>query len=235
MKTAMNIQMTGAGANGNNSKMEATIMKAQPNIQNIIQSNTKLLAGLVVGGMIAAASMLPGSASADNPARPVGQVESAVLTPTSTTANVIDMDFLEPGFYDAKLARSNSSTGAFDMDLLDPGIYDAKLVRTSSVWESPGFDPYEDVAAKSVRSNSSTGAFDMDLLDPGIYDAKLVRTSSVWESPGFDPYEDVAAKSVRTGSTAHGFDMDLLDPGIYDAKLVTTSSDLGGLHDDNII
>ncbi|MCI0864817.1 MAG: hypothetical protein J4N69_11300, partial [Chloroflexi bacterium] len=84
-------------------------------------------------------------------------------------------------------------------------------------------------------SNSSTGAFDMDLLDPGIYDAKLVRTSSVWESPGFDPYEDVAAKSVRTGSTAHGFDMDLLDPGIYDAKLVSTSSDLGGLHDDNII
>ena len=32
--------------------MEATIVKVQPNIQNILQSNTKLFAGLVAGGML---------------------------------------------------------------------------------------------------------------------------------------------------------------------------------------
>ena len=38
------------------------------------------------------------------------------------------------------------------MDLLDPGVYDAKLGRTFSVWQSPGFDPYEDVAAKLISA-----------------------------------------------------------------------------------
>ena len=59
------------------------------------------------------------------------------------------------------------------MDLLDPGIYDAKLARTSSVWESDGVDPYEGVEFKTVRRSS---AMDMDLLDPGVY--SLVSTSS---------------------------------------------------------
>ena len=90
------------------------------------------MVGLVVGGAIAAAFLLPGIASADNPARPVGQVESSVFIPASSTANVIDMDFLEPGFYDSKLISTNTGS-SFGMDLLDPGIYDAKLARTSRV------------------------------------------------------------------------------------------------------
>ncbi len=61
------------------------------------------------------------------------------------------------------------------MDLLDPGIYDTKLVSKSSVWESDGVDPYENVAAKSVRTGS---AMDLDLLDPGFYDAKLAGAST---------------------------------------------------------
>ena len=73
-----------------------------------------------------------------------------------------------------------------DLDLLDPGVYDAKLARTSSVWESDGVDPYENVEFKSVISNTGN-SFDLDLLDPGIYEAKLARTSSVWESDGVDP------------------------------------------------
>ncbi len=173
MKTAMNIQMATqetTGQNENNNKMEAAIMT----IKNIIQNKTQILAGLVVGGMMAVAFMLPGAASADNSARPLSQVESSVFIPGSTTANVIDMDIIDPGFYDAKLISNNRAHG-FDMDLLDPGIYDAKLVGTSSVWESDGVDPYENVALKSVRNGS---AMDMDLLDPGFYDAKLVRTSN---------------------------------------------------------
>ena len=63
-----------------------------------------------------------------------------------------------------------------DLDLLDPGVYDAKLARTSSVWESDGVDPYENVEFKSVISNTGN-SFDLDLLDPGIYEAKLARTS----------------------------------------------------------
>ncbi len=252
METAMNIQMATqatTGQNENNSKMEAAIMT----VKNIIQNKTQILAGLVVGGMMAVAFMLPGNASADNSARPLGQVESSAFIPASATANVIDMDIIDPGFYDAKLISNNKAHG-FDMDLLDPGIYDAKLVSTSSVWESDGVDPYENVALKSVIKNTgssfdmdlldpgfydaklisaNTGSsFDMDLLDPGFYDAKLARTSTVWESDGVDPYENVVLKSVRTGSA---MDMDLLDPGIYDAKLAPTSNGIEGLQEDNII
>ncbi len=227
METAMNIQITTQatkGQNENNSKMEAATMT----LKNIIQNKTQILAGLVVGGMMAVAFMLPGAASADNPGRPLSQVESSVFIPTSSTANVIDMDIIDPGFYDAKSISNNKAHG-FDMDLLDPGIYDAKLVSASSVWESDGVDPYENVALKTVRTGS---AMDMDLLDPGFYDAKLVSTSSVWESDGIDPYENVALKSVRTGSA---MDMDLLDPGFYDSKLVRGSNGIEGLQEDNII
>ena len=167
MKTVMNIQMATqetTGQNENNSKLEAAIMT----IKNHIQDKTQILAGLVVGGMMAVAFMLPGAASADNPARPLVQVESSVFIPTSTTANVIDMDIIDPGFYDAKLISNNKAHG-FDMDLLDPGIYDAKLISTSSVWESDGVDPYENVALKSVRTGSAMAT---DLPDPASYDAK---------------------------------------------------------------
>jgi len=119
-----------------------------------------------------------------------------------------------------------------DMDLLDPGVYDAKLARTSSVWESDSVDPYENVEFKSIIRTTGS-AMDMDLLDPGVYDAKLARTSSVWESDGVDPYENVEFKSV-TKTAGHGFDLDLLDPGIYEAKLVRTSNAIKGLQEDNL-
>jgi len=94
------------------------------------------------------------------------------LIPTSNLANVIDMDFLDPGFYNAKFVRTSTGHG-FDLNLLDPGIYEAKLARVSSVWKNDGVDPYENVA-KVIRTNSG---MDMALLDPGFYDAKLVNSS----------------------------------------------------------
>ena len=94
------------------------------------------------------------------------------MIPTSNLANVIDMDFLDPGFYDAKFVRTSTGHG-FDLDLLVPGIYDAELARVSSAWKSDGVDPYESVA-KVIRVNSG---MDMDLLDPGFYNAKLVNSS----------------------------------------------------------
>ena len=238
MTTANNIQMaTLKEANGDikeAGKMtnENDIHGPKSLVSNFMRTNRAILAGLLIGGMIAAASVLPGNASADTPARPVGDPEAAakithtfdmdLLDPgfydarvirASNSAHGFDMDLLDPGFYDAKVIRSSSTAHSFDIDLLDPGFYDAKLVRTSSVWQSPGFDPYEDVAAKLVRSSSTANVIDMDLLDPGFYDAKVIRTSS----------------------TANVIDMDLLDPGFYDAKLVRTSPSWEGLQDDNII
>ncbi len=217
MTTATNIQM--ATLNEANSDFkEAGNMTNENNIHgprslvsNFIRNNGAILAGLLIGGMIAAASMLPGNASADTPARPFSDIEAAAVT-----ANVIDMDLLDPGFYETKLARTSSTANVIDMDLLDPGFYDAKLVSTSSVWESPGFDPYEDLAAKVIRTSSTANVIDMDLLDPGFYDAKV----------------------IRSGNTANVIDMDLLDlldPGFYDAKVVRTSPSWEGLQEDNII
>ena len=223
MTTANNIQMATYQATPtkkNNEIKEAGKMTHDNNIHghkslvsNFIRTNRAILAGLLIGGAIAAASMLPGNASADNPARPVGDPESAATIGAGNTANVMDMDLLDPGFYDAKLIPSSNTGSAFDLDLLDPGIYDAKL----------------------IPSSSTGSAFDIDLLDPGFYDAKLVSVSSVWESPGFDPYEDMPSKVIRSSNTGSAFDMDLLDPGIYDAKLVSTSPSLEGLESDNII
>ena len=209
MTTATNIQTADNQATlseANSNLKEASKMTSENNIRGfkslvseILRTNraTNLIAGVLMGGMIAAALLLPGNASADTPARPVSDPEAATYI-----ANSMDMDLLDPGFYDAKVLRSVSATSVFDMDLLDPGFYDAKVVR-------PG---------------TSALGFDMDLLDPGFYDAKVIRsTSPSWESPGFDPYEDVAAKVIRSGTSALGFDMDLLDPGFYNAKLVPTS------------
>ncbi len=257
MTTATNIQAAVDQANQNeaNSKLrEAIKMTNETHIHGLkslvsetLRTNraTTIIAGLLMGGMIAAALLLPGNASADTPARPVSDPEAATYI-----ANSMDMDLLDPGFYDAKVLRSVSATSVFDMDLLDPGFYDAKVVRpgtsalgfdmdlldpgfydakvirsTSPSWESPGFDPYEDVAAKVIRTSSPGNVMDMDLLDPGFYEAKVIRsTSPIWESPGFDPYEDVAAKVIRSGTSALGFDMDLLDPGFYSAKVIRSTS-----------
>ena len=93
------------------------------------------------------------------------------MIPTSDLANVIDIDFLNPGFYDAEFVRT-STRHVFNLDLLDSGIYDAKLGHISSAWESDGVDPYENVA-KVIRPNSG---MDMNLLDPGFYNAKLVNS-----------------------------------------------------------
>ena len=141
MKTAMNIQMATQGTTGettgqneNRSKIKAANMTTKHHIQ----SKTEMLAGLVVGGMMGVAFMPPGTASADESARPLGQVESSVFAPASTN-HAIDMDIIEPSFYDEKLI-SNSVAHGDDMDLLDPGFYDAKLISASSMekrWRRP--------------------------------------------------------------------------------------------------
>ena len=118
MKTAMNIQMAAQKKRGRTKTTTRWKQRSwQYNPTSKASSRIRL-------------RFWPGNASADNPARPVGQVESSVLIPTSNLANVIDMDFLDPGFYDAKFVRTSTGHG-FDMDLLDPGFYNAELVNSS--------------------------------------------------------------------------------------------------------
>ena len=138
MNTATNIQLADRGPNEineNSNNREATIMKARSNIQGIIQNNTKILAGIIVGGMMAAAYMPPGNASADIPSRPVGDPGSTAYVSAGNAANVTDIDLIDPGFYDSKSFRTANTANLFDMDLIDPGFYDAKTVGASPGWE----------------------------------------------------------------------------------------------------
>ncbi len=146
MKAANNIQTAANRATqteANSNIKEAGKMTNEINIQginslvsNALRTNrvTKTMAGLMIGGMIAAVSLLPGNSSADTSARPAGDPATVVAT-----ANFMDMDLLDPGFYDAKLVKVSSNTGnVMDMDLLDPGFYDAKLVSNSTPLDLAG-------------------------------------------------------------------------------------------------
>ena len=117
MNTATNIQLADRGPN------------------EINENNTKVLAGIIVGGLIAAAYMLPGNASADIPSRPVGDPGSTAYVSAGNAANVTDIDLIDPGFYDSKSFRTANTANLFDMDLIDPGFYDAKTVGASPGWE----------------------------------------------------------------------------------------------------
>ena len=96
MTTASNIQMADHGTNGttgkNDNNKEAVIMKIQSNIQSIIQGNAKVLAGIIIGGMVMAASILPTAASADSPAGSVS-ASSGVSGIESLYANDSDLQF----------------------------------------------------------------------------------------------------------------------------------------------
>ena len=98
MNTATNIQLADRGPN------------------EINENNTKVLAGIIVGGLIAAAYMLPGNASADIPSRPVGDPGSTAYASATNTANLFDMDLIDPGFYDAKTVGASPGWEALQTD-----------------------------------------------------------------------------------------------------------------------
>ncbi len=78
MTTTTNLETASHGTTGKNTNNEEmAIVKIQTNIRGIIQNNTKFLAGVIIGGMIAAASILPWSASAESPASPAADVDAA--------------------------------------------------------------------------------------------------------------------------------------------------------------
>ena len=99
MTATINIQMADQGTNGTtgkNGNNEVTaIRKIQSNIHSITQGNAKVLAGIIIGGMVMAASILPNAASADSPAGTgsIVSVSSRVAGIESLYANDADLQF----------------------------------------------------------------------------------------------------------------------------------------------
>ena len=99
MTTTSNIQVADnriTGNSENNSDKEAVIMQIKSNIQNIFQSNAKVLAGLIVGGMILTASILPVGASADSPLIPIVEIDAVSSTTKMEFPGIDDYDSLSP-------------------------------------------------------------------------------------------------------------------------------------------
>ena len=99
MTTTSNIQVADnriTGNSENNSDKEAAIMQIKSNIQNIFQSNAKVLAGLIVGGMILTASILPVGASADSPLIPIADIDAVSSTTKMEFPDIDDYDSLSP-------------------------------------------------------------------------------------------------------------------------------------------
>ena len=155
MTTATNIQIANHGSTGKkDNDKEAVIMQIQSNIQGIIQNNAKVLAGIVVGGMIAAASIFPGNASADSPARPSAEVEGA--SPISSTG----LHFPEVDDW-VSLTYSEKLVTNFDFPEVDDWValtYSEKLV--ASKFASPFDAPDADDLATVTHSEKLVSNFD---------------------------------------------------------------------------
>ena len=138
MTTATNIQMANNPANNEagNKNEETTKMTIINNIQGIIRKNTIAMAGLFIGGMMAVSFMLPGSASADELARPATETEAASsITVTNLEfPNVDDYDSLVPSI---KTVTNLEFPSVDDYDSLVPAI------KSVTNLEFPNVDDYD--------------------------------------------------------------------------------------------
>ncbi len=91
-----------------------------------IQSGTNLIAGLIIGGMIMAASILPAGASADSPSVPLADESSSVVA----NAKFNEVDDWVSLTYQPKLALSN--VVGPEVDNWVSLTYQEKLVRSSA-------------------------------------------------------------------------------------------------------
>jgi len=152
MTTATNIKMANNPATQENNKFEVQAkMTITNHINGIIRNNTETLTGIIIGGLIAAATILPGIASADVLARPATETEaSSSITVTNLEfPSVDDYDSLVPAI---KSATAMSFPNVDDYDSLVPAIksvtamsflnvndYDS-LLKTITTLEFPSED-----------------------------------------------------------------------------------------------
>ena len=154
MTTASNIQMSDRGTAGMNTNKETAIMKIRSDIQGFIQNNAKVLAGIMAGGMIAAASIFPGAASADPQSRPVAEGEGA---PSIGSAGLYfpEVDEWVTLTYREKLVAN------FDYPEVDDWValtYSEKLV--ASRFASPFDSPEVDDQVGLIHSEKLVASFD---------------------------------------------------------------------------
>ena len=108
-------------------------MRIQTNIRGIIQNNSKFLAGVIVGGMIAAASILPWGASAESPAKPAADV-GAASSISSQGQHFLEVDHWVSLTYSEKLVPANapSAMDSTEVDDWATLTYSEKLVPANA-------------------------------------------------------------------------------------------------------
>ena len=148
MTAITNIQTADNGITGNNKNnncQEAVVMQIKSNIQGIFQSNAKVLAGMIVGGMTLAASILPAGASADSPSIPSIDIDAASSITKMGCPDVDDYDTLAP--------RVKSVT---NLEFPNVDDYDTLLPRVKPVtgMEFPDVDDF-DILAPRVKQVTS--------------------------------------------------------------------------------
>ena len=165
MATTTNIQMATnpATQEAGNKNEETTKMTIINNIQGIIRNNTKALTGIIIGGLIAAATILPGIASADELARPAsdGAAASSITTTGLEFPSVDDYDSLIPNI---KSVTNLEFPSVDDYDSLVPSI------KTVTNLEFPSVDDYDSLvpSIKTVTNLEFPSVDDYDSLVPSI-------------------------------------------------------------------
>jgi hypothetical protein len=161
MATTTNIQMATnpATQEAGNKNEETTKMTIINNIQGIIRNNTKAMAGLFIGGMMAVSLMLPGSTSADELARPASD------TPAASSITSIGLEFPSVDDYDSLVPSIKSVTNlefpsVDDYDSLVPSI------KTVTNLEFPSVDGYDSLvpSIKTVTNLEFPSVDDYDSL-----------------------------------------------------------------------
>ena len=181
MTAAKNIQMATSPANKENNKFEVqTKMTITDHINGILRTNTKTLTGIIIGGLIAAATILPGIASADELARPATETEAASsITLTNLEfPNVDDYDSLVPAI---KSVTNLEFPSVDDYDSLVPSI------KSVTNLEFPSVDDYDSLvpAIKSVTNLEFPSVDDYDSLVPAI------KSVTNLEFPSVDDYDSL--------------------------------------------
>ena len=160
MTTTTNIQMADNGTTGkSNNNEETVIMKIQSNIQNIFQSNAKVLVGIVIGDMFVAASMLPGAVSADSSARAV-PVSSQVVGIESLYVDDSDLQFPS-----VRQSVGIESLYANDSDLQFPSV---KLATGPAAGIKSLYANDSDLQFLSVKQVTGMGIESLFANDPDI-------------------------------------------------------------------
>jgi len=199
MTTASNSQMADRGTAGKSTNKESAMMKVRSNIQGIIRANAMVLAGIIIGVMIAAASMFPGSASAESPPRPVSEGEGASFR-ISSSVQTTEIDDWVSLTYQPKLAFSNI-VGP-EVDNWISLTYQPKLALSNTT--GPEVDNWVALTYQPKLVKSSTGTPEGDDWVSLTYAEKLVASkfASPFDSPEVDDLVDLS----YGGKLVAGFD-----------------------------